>query len=278
MRTIEEFGFQIIYLTSGILLTWIKPAQYTLASPESEFRIWIKYWVILSFTVFLEQVFFPDFSENLGYFFLRSIFFFYLSEQKFLNSDYNQDFSSFMLKKVSETTDLKSLTDLLQNEADISSKVKLHPWAPNPTSLSSLAVCRIGQLSSESLSNEDQNFLCTSALEPIVQMTESSEDAKSINAMICLLFLSEKQTLLNKLITLSPLSRLESLLKHSSKQVNQSALRLCANIYTKNRELQKEFLRLDFHKYLLSNLKENDPIVVFETFENVFGLIAVCFN
>ena len=278
MKNIEEYGFQIIYMASGIILTWIKPAQYTLASPESEFRIWIRYWVLLSFTVFLEQSFFPEFSGNLGYFFLRSVVFFYLSEQKFINSDYNQDFSSFMLKKVSETRDLKSLTDLLSSEEDINSKVKLHPWAPNPTSLSSLAVCRIGQLSSESLSTDEQNYLSTSALETIVQMTESSEDAKSINAMICLLFLSEKQILLNKLITLSPLSRLESLIKHSSKQVSQSTLRLCSNLYCKNRELQKEFLRLKYYKYLIQNFKENDPITVFETFENTFALICVWFN
>jgi hypothetical protein len=183
-----------------------------------------------------------------------------------------------MLKKVCEQTDFKVLSEMLSSDSDIQTTAKIHPWAPNPTSLGGLAASRIGQLSAEPISIQDQDFLAENTLELLCQMVESPEDAQSINAMLSLLFLSEYEILLNKLVTLAVFSRLQGIIKNSQKQVNLSVLKLCANIYLKNRDMQKEFLNLGFHRYLVHHLKESDPISVFETIENIFQLISVSFN
>lgn len=276
MDEIEVYGFQIIYLASAITLTWIKPIQSTLTCRPNEYRLWLKYWSVLSFVVLLEVNFLTFISSNLGYYFIRTLFFFFLSEKSF-SSD-THDYTSYILKKIGAEKDFRSLAVLLDNDIEVHMNGKLHPWAPNPINVAGLAVCKIGELCQEnSITASDQKFLVNGPLETIVSFLDSPEDAVSINALLSILFLSEKEYIKNKLVTLAVFSRLEGLIKHKSKQVSLAALRLCSNLYSLNKELQKEFIRLGFCSHLVGNLRSSDPLCVFETLDNVFSLFIVRF-
>lgn len=274
MDHLEEYGFEIIYLASAITLTWIKPIQSTLTCKANDYKLWLKYWSILSLVILLEVNFLSFISSNLGYYFIRTLFFFYLSEKSFSSDTY--DYTSYILKKIGAEKDIKSLAALLDNDTEVHMKGNLHSWAPNPINVSGLAVCKIGELSQENtLTASEQKFLVSGPLEVIVSFLDSPEDAISINSLLCLLFLSEKEYIKNKLVTLAIFSRIEGLIKHKNKQVNSAALRLCANLYSLNKELQKDFIRLGFCPYLLGNLRSNDPLCVIETLDNVFSLFIV---
>jgi hypothetical protein len=64
---------------------------------------------------------------------------------------------------------MKALCSYLDTEEEVTTHNNLHPWAPNPSTISVLAVCRLGQLaSSENFSLEDENGIIANGLDKIV--------------------------------------------------------------------------------------------------------------
>lgn len=278
MENFQDFGLEFIFFASAISLTWLKPIQSTLTCTANDYKLWLKYWAVLSLVVLLEVNFLTFISSNLGYYFIRTLFFFYLSEKSF--SSPSSDYTSYILNKIGSESDIRSLSTLLNNDTEVHLKGKLHNWAPNPINVAGLAVCKIGELSQDTnlLSAADQKFLVNGPLEIIVGFLDSPEEAVSVNALLSILFLSEKEYIKNKLVNLAVFSRLEGLIKHSSKQISQACLRLCANLYGLNKDLQMEFIKLGFCSHLIGNLRSNDPLCVLETLDNVFSLFVVRFK
>ena len=267
-----------IYMISSMMITWYRPIISSFSSDPQKYHLYIQYWVTLSLVLLIENLFFPVFSTNLGYYFLRTLFFYSLLERKTLK----QLFSSFpvsenqILPKIGNLTDVKVLCSLLSNEEEIEVPANLHPWAPTPRSISILAICRLGELSSLSLlTPEDEEFIIKNHLSTIVELLDDGDDAISQNCMLALYFFSENQSFKQELMKKNLFEKLKRFVENKHKQVAETALRICRNIYSFEYNLQCDFINAGLGKRLVETLKERDPLSVLEGFENVFSLICV---
>ena len=256
--------------------------MYTIDSKPSDYHVWVTYWVILHILLYIEFNFFHNLSMNLGYYFIRTLFLFYLAERKFFNSEFGpfKNSANIVLNKIGKMTDIKALCALIENEEDIVNHVNLHPWAPTPSTTGILAICRIGEIFSLEIAPraEDEEYLIKNGLDKIVEYLDNSEDAKSQNCLLCLLFLSERKIIKNRLVCMNLIPKLKRFVDAKFKLLVETALRLCKNIYSLNYDLQGEFINAGLSKRLVDCLKEHDPFSVIEAFDNITSLICVSFN
>lgn len=270
--------FVYVYIASAFALTWYKPFIYTLQAPEKEYHQWITYWLLLSLILVIEQSLFTDLSDNLGYFFLRTLAFFFLSEQKFAGMHFQgpNEYLARIFSDLGNEKNIKVLCGKMKVDEELTNTRNLHPWAPTPNTVNALAMCRIGEIASlDKMADSDQEYLIKNGLDDIVMFLDDPEDAKSINAVLCLFFLSEQMVLRNHLVCMNIMPRLKRFMDLKNKPLMQTALSLCKNIYQLNEALQQEFIKLEYSKSLISCLKESDPLAVLEAFSNIFSLISV---
>ena len=280
MDFVFEDVFYYIYIASALIITWYRPFISTRDSDSADYHLWIAYWVVLSGLLFIETNIFPEYSKNLGYYFLRTLFFFYLAERKMLENNFDgpATLGGRIMQKIGSTNDVRVLCSMMDSEEEINDTGALHPWAPTPNTVGLLAICRIGEKASlKEWTNEDCEFIIANALDKIVAHLDDPENAKSYNCLLCLLFLSDRPLIRNKVVELGVLPRVKRFImdKRSERQLVESALRLCRNVYNFNQDLQQEFIKLGMCGRLLECLKEFDPLAVFEAFENIFSLICV---
>jgi hypothetical protein len=271
-------GFLWVYFASGSIMTWYRPLVHTLYSrPEDNFQ-WLVYWSLLSILLFIENNFLPILTQNLVYYFVRTLFLFYLSEQKSILSEFKGTMDESVMKKIGSIDSIKVLCSMISDEEEVDADTNLHPWAPTPSTVGLLAVCRIGEIcSTEKFTDEDDEYLVSNGLDKIIEFLKDTEDSKSQNSLVCLLFLTDRKLIRNRIVCMDLFPVLRKFIDSTNKQLVECALRLCRNIYNLNLDLQREFIKQGFAKRLLECLKEADPLLVIEAFDNIFSLICVSF-
>mmetsp|Transcript_14183 Transcript_14183/g.14253 ORF Transcript_14183/g.14253 Transcript_14183/m.14253 type:complete len:298 (+) Transcript_14183:112-1005(+) len=246
----------------------------------------------LGILTFLERNLYPNFARSFGYYFIRTIGLFYISEPVLLN-DIKKGFEkiksggagnkglSTSIDKISEAKSIKELEILLETNIPISvGEAEIHPWATNPTTMSSLTAMRIGMISSENKFTEEdyKEIIKSKILDILLDGVKTIEPAQIDNCLLALSFLSEKSKKIRKhLLRKYAFDALRKCIYDAKTIRASTAARICRNIYFKNFAAQREFIAKGYVEALLRLIKkcESDPTGILEILQGMMDLILL---